>query len=330
MVGQVQVVVPTPANTLLDLMRFFDLGYDEITSANPGVSVWLPARSPRVVIPRQFILPAKPWTGIVINIPQLRLYYFPAAPAGEASQVITYPVSIAREGWATPLGSTTITAKYRDPGWFVPQSIRDEHLRENGVELPEYFPPGADNPMGMLAMRTGFAGIFIHGTNRPWGVGMRTSHGCLHLYPEDAAELFALVRPGTPVRVIDQPFLVGNDGGRWVMASFRPVDEYPGTFPPFTRALQAIVTGFATVAGGAAKRAEISWARVRRLADTPQSVPIAVTVDQPDVSEWLAAIPVERYDYAPFGVDANDARIPDKPARAAVRNSTMRGALSSK
>ena len=211
MVGRVHVVTDIGKSTLLDVARRYDVGYEEIVGANPGVSVWLPPQNGRIVVPTRFVLPERPWTGIVINVAERRLYYFPEPKKGEAPEVMTYPLGIAREGWPTPLGRTAIVAKYRDPGWHVPRSIREEPREDGEPALAAYVPPGPDNPMGMHALRTGFGGIFIHGTNRPWGVGMRVSHGCLHLYPEDAAELFARVRVGTPVRIVDEPQVVGGE-----------------------------------------------------------------------------------------------------------------------
>lgn len=306
-VGHVIVVNPSADNTLLDIARHYDVGYEEIVTANPGVSVWKPGE--RVVVPRQFILPPKPWQGIVLNIPQRRLFYFPSTIKGQQKQVITYPVSIAKEGWSTPLGSTRLTAKYKDPSWLVPKSIQEEHLREEGVEMPEYFPPGPNNPMGMLAMRTGFPGIFIHATNRPWGVGMRTSHGCLHLYPEDAAELFPKVAIGTPVRVINEPILLGNERGRWVMASFEPVQEY-GNAASLEEYAAAALSVLAT------QEIEADNARVQGLIAAPQSVPVALNPDEPEVGEWLATLPVQAYDYEPYGVDANNAQLPEPRPRS--------------
>ncbi len=202
MVGEIRVVtLADPRNTLLDIGRHFDLGYNEITAANPGVSVWMPGAGTRIVVPTEFILPPKPWVGIVVDVPQRRLYYFPTPRPGEPARVITFPVGIARPGWPTPLGSTRIIAKYKDPSWIVPKDILQEHHQEGDARFPSYFPPGPGNPMGMLAMQTGFPAIFIHGTNRPWGVGMEVSHGCVHLYPEDAADLFPRLPVGTPVRV---------------------------------------------------------------------------------------------------------------------------------
>ena len=308
-VGELRVVLPSSDNTLLDIARHFDLGYEEIVAANPGVSVWTPGAGTKVVVPGRFILPRKPWRGIVINIPQRRFYYFPTPRQGEPRQVITYPVSIAREGWSTPLGQTRIVAKYRDPSWFVPKSIWAENLLDEGVEMPEYFPPGPDNPMGMLALRTGFPGIYIHATNRPWGVGMRTSHGCIHLYPEDAAELFPLVRVGTPVRFVDEPFLVGSDRGRLVMASFVPVAEYAPSDSSEYRAFQALQE-FMVVGDVQGVVNLIDWSRINRLIATPQPVPAVVTNDQSDLENELAALVPLPYDLPPYGSEANNAATP--------------------
>lgn len=308
-VGELKVVHPSADNTLLDVARHFDVGYEEIVAANPEVSVWTPGEKARVVVPRQFILPPKPWQGIVINIPQRRLYYFPAPAKGQPGEVITYPISIAREGWSTPLGQTRITAKHENPSWFVPESIQVEHLLDEGVELPEYFPPGPDNPMGMLALRTGFPGIYIHGTNRPWGVGMRTSHGCIHLYPEDAAELFPLVQVGTPVRVINESLIAGNDRGRLVMASFEAVAEYPQAIEAEFKVFQAL-EAFLPAGTTGSGLGLIDWSRIDRLIATPQPVPVAVTRDQPDLHEQLRTLVAEPYEEPPYGSDANDARVP--------------------
>jgi L,D-transpeptidase ErfK/SrfK len=309
-VGKVLVVDPTPENTMLDIARHFDLGYEEIERANPQQSVWTP--SGRVVVPREFILPPKPWQGIVVNIPQRRLYYFPPVAKGQAAKVITYPVSIAREGWSTPLGTTKIISKDKDPAWFVPKSIQEEHKREEGVEFPEYFPPGPDNPMGMLAMQTGFPGIFIHATNKPWGVGLRTSHGCLHLYPEDAAEIFPILKIGTPVRVIDQPAVIGKDKGGWVMATYEPVGEYPDKRPLAERVREALSA--LHVAPG-----QFDEARVDRLADKPQPVPVALETSQPDLHDKLAQLTVQPYNFAPYGRDANNASLPQLPANEDIQ-----------
>jgi L,D-transpeptidase ErfK/SrfK len=309
-VGKVRIVRPGKENTLLDIARRFDIGYHEITAANPTQDIWLPNPSIPLIIPSQFVLPPKPWKGIVINIPQRRLFYFPPPAKNKPEQVWTFPVSIAREGWSTPLGDTQITGKHKDPGWFVPKSIQQEKLLEGEVNFPTYFPPGPENPMGMLAMQTGFEGIFIHGTNKPWGVGMRTSHGCFHLYPEDAATLFQDIRQGTPVRIMDQPFAVGVYQGQLAMASYPPVGEYNARQNPFTRAILAITPWLYEKDETGQAKYLVDWRQVQELTLKSQVLPTPINPDAMPIEEALSKMPVEDYIWPPYGDDANTARPP--------------------
>lgn len=320
LVGRPRIVVPTRENTLLDIARQLDVGYHEITWANPGVDVWLPEKNSKVVIPTQFILPPKPWTGIVLNISQRRLFYFPPPAKGEKAKVITFPVSIAREGWSTPLGTTKVIAKHKDPAWFVPKSIQKEHKESGEEDFPEYFPPGPDNPMGMLAIQLGFQSIFIHGTNRPWGVGMRTSHGCLHLYPEDAAAIFPLVNKNTPVRIIDEPIVVGLHQGQLYMASYEAVAEYGSSQDLMTRASLALAPYLEPAPMPSAKfksanrqqinAYEVDWKKVRKMTRQAQVIPLSIAPEGKSLEDVLNAIAPDLYDYLPYGVDANDASLP--------------------
>jgi L,D-transpeptidase ErfK/SrfK len=303
-VGQLQVVTADSRNTLLDIARHFDLGFEEITVANPGVSIWLPGEGTPIVVPTEFILPPRPWQGIVINIPQRRLYYFPRPKPKERATVVTFPIGTARPGWPTPLGSTRITAKYEDPSWFVPKSIQEEHRSEGEPDFPEYFPPGPDNPMGMLALKTGFDKIFIHGTNRPWGVGMRVTHGCIRLYPEDAAWLFPEVAVGTPVRIINQPVMVGERNKLLYLSVFEPVDGYSADqVSPLAQAMDAV----------ALYDALVDWNRVEQVVAARRRVPIPVSVGAPSLDDIIASIQPEKYDFEPYGIEANQGLPPDIP-----------------
>lgn len=306
-VGRVRVVrLDDARNTLLDIARHYDLGYNEITAANPGVSLWLPGAGTRIVVPTEFILPPRPWVGIVVDIPRRRLYYFPPPARGESARVVTFPIGIAQPGWPTPLGETRIIAKFKDPSWIVPKNILEEHREAGEPDYPKYFPPGPDNPMGMLAMETGFSEVFIHGTNHPWGVGMRVSHGCLHLYPEDAAYLFARLRVGTPVRVIDAPVLVGERGGTLYLSASPPVGDYASAESVLTRAVAA-VTRYRSEHALAGK---VSWNGVIRIAQAHRIVPAPVSVGAPGLATQIAALQPEAYAVAPYGADANDAEAP--------------------
>jgi L,D-transpeptidase ErfK/SrfK len=307
-VGRVQVVTDIGSNTLLDIARRYDLGYEEIVAANPGMSVWLPPQNGRIVVPTQFVLPQKPWAGIVINVAQRRLFHFPEPKKGEAPRVVTYPLGVARGGWPTPLGRTAIVAKYRDPAWRVPQSIHDERRSEGEPALPAWVPPGPDNPMGMHALETGFRSIFIHATNRPWGIGLRVTHGCLRLYPEDAAELFAAVRIGTPVRIVDERFAVGVRAGRAFMASF----EAAAAGPEVDKLWQAASAVDRVLEGEARRkrRVELDWSRVREAALGRHVIPFPLSAPVDAAEDTAAGIAAQRYPYAPYDLDANGSLPP--------------------
>ncbi|MGR9115765.1 MAG: L,D-transpeptidase family protein [Gammaproteobacteria bacterium] len=196
-------------DTLLDIARRFNVGQTEILLANPKVDRWLPKQGTKVKIPNSRLLPAAPRHGIVLNLPEYRMYYYPAkGMPGYKKTVTTHPVSIGRMDWHTPLGKTTIVTKVENPTWTPPESIKKEHA-EKGDILPEVVAAGPDNPLGLFAMRLGVPGYLIHSTNKPYGVGMSVTHGCIRMYPEDIEKLFPQVPVGTPVYIINQPIKVG-------------------------------------------------------------------------------------------------------------------------
>ncbi len=203
LIGIPTIYVTRESDTLLDIARAYDLGYVETRAANPGIDPWLPGAGKVLTLPTQIVLPDAPRRGIVMNLAELRLYYFP--PAGEP---LSFPIGIGREGWETPVGHTRIVRKSVHPVW-VPTA--SEH--EENPDLPAMVGPGPNNPMGDYALYLGWRGYAIHGTNRPYSVGRRGSHGCIRLYPEDIEVLFHAVAPGTPVTVIDQPAKVGWSAG---------------------------------------------------------------------------------------------------------------------
>ena len=201
-IGEPQIVHTSAENTFSDLAREYGLGYDEIVAANPDIDPWLPGDETPVLLPTQYVLPDLPHRGLILNIASKRLFYFPEVAEGEPVQVLTYPIGIGRVGWKTPLGDTTVTAKAKDPSWWVPASVRKEHA-EMGDPLPSVVPPGPDNPLGHRVLKLDMPGYLIHGTNQPYGVGMRVSHGCVRLYPENIETLYELVAVGEPVTIID-------------------------------------------------------------------------------------------------------------------------------
>ncbi len=223
-IGEVKVVHAQREETLLDIARAHSLGYDEMVHANPGVDRWAPGEKTPIVLPTRYILPDTPREGIVLNIAEMRVYYYPAASAGGERVVHTYPVSIGRMDWKTPMGLTKVIAKDVDPAWRPPASIKAEHAAEGDI-LPDVVPGGPDNPLGRFAMRLGVPGYLIHGTNKPFGIGMRVTHGCVRMYPEDIEHLFGMVPIGTPVRLIDQPVKVGRLNGEWLVEAHEPLEE---------------------------------------------------------------------------------------------------------
>jgi L,D-transpeptidase ErfK/SrfK len=225
-VGNDSAVTTVYEDTLPDIAHHYSLGYYEIIRANPGVDVWLPGADKRLTLPGRHILPAGPREGIVVNLPEHRLYYFPKPQGHDKPIVITYPVSIGKMDWRTPLGETRVIAKIVHPAWYPPASIRKEHA-ERDDPLPTVVPPGPDNPLGDYALRlaAGHGEYMIHGTNNPTAVGMAVTHGCIRMYPEDVAALFALIPVGTKVRLVNEPVKVAWVDGELFLEAHPPVDS---------------------------------------------------------------------------------------------------------
>jgi L,D-transpeptidase ErfK/SrfK len=224
-IGAISTMVASHDDTLVDIARRHGLGYQDIVRANPTVNVWVPGEGTEIVLPNRFVLPPGPRTGLVLNLAEYRMYYYPRPQEGQPAVVHTYPMSIGRMDWETPLGRTQIVAMAKNPAWYPPQSVRDEHAAD-GDPLPRVVPPGPANPLGTRALRLGLPGYLIHGTNRPAGVGMRVSHGCVRMFPEDIEFLFERISVKTAVRIVNVPVKVGWDGEALV-AEVHPLLEEP-------------------------------------------------------------------------------------------------------
>jgi L,D-transpeptidase ErfK/SrfK len=233
LVGEDKSVVTVYEDTLYDLARKFSLGSEELIRVNPGIDPWLPGAGTQLVVPDRHILPPGPREGIVVNLPEHRLYYYPKPKRGGPREVITYPVSIGKMDWRTPLGETHVIAKQKDPFWYPPESVRKEHA-EAGDPLPPRVPPGPDNPLGQYAMRlaAGKGTYLIHGTNNPIAVGLAVTHGCIRMYPDDVAALYPLIPVGTPVRLINEPVKVAWLDGELLLEAHPPVDAQGQSFEP--------------------------------------------------------------------------------------------------
>lgn len=266
--GELEYHIATADDFFVDLARRYDVGYVELVAANPGVDPWLPGRGAPLIIPTAHLLPEAPRRGIVINLAEMRLYYFD----GKGGPV-SHPLGIGQESWETPLGSTTVSRKGSNPTWYPPKSIRAEK-----PWLPAAVPPGPDNPLGEYAVYLGWPKYLIHGTNKPAGVGRRVSHGCLRMYPEDIEALFSQVAIGTPVTVVDQPLKVGWRG-RHLYIEVHPTQSQADQLEIESRFSAAPVPDLRkrimAAAGDAVER--IDWRVVETAAAERLGIPVRIT-----------------------------------------------------
>jgi L,D-transpeptidase ErfK/SrfK len=290
-VGYVQKVTVGKDDTMPDIARRFDVGYEEILLANPGVDAWLPGVGREVVVPTQFVLPAAPHEGVVVNVAAMRIFYYPPHKKGEPQLVYTHPIGIGRVGWKTPEGTAKIVSREKDPVWVVPKSVREEHA-EDGEKLPAVVPAGPDNPLGQYAFRLSWPSYLIHGTNKPYGVGMRSSHGCMRLYPEDIAVFFDLIPIGTKVTVVNQPYLFGwRDGVLYMQAYAVMEDDSRDWNSNRKRLLSNLLNPKQRQKIGQrieGQDKDIDWQRVGDLAHAPRAIPVQVTGGGEGLDEVLA------------------------------------------
>ena len=296
-VGQLQVTVARQEDTLPDIARRFNIGYEEIVRANPGVDPWLPGEGTRIVLPTRFVLPDAPREGLVFNLASMRLfYYLPRQDKNAPLEVITHPIGIGRVGWSTPEGRTRIVSRVKDPTWTPPQSVREEHAK-NGDPLPAKVPAGPDNPLGRHMMRFDWPSYLMHGTNKPYGVGMRVSHGCIRLYPEDIASLFDEVPVGTGVTVVNQPYLLGWQGDVLYVQAYGPLEDDERNWEHGPASLRKKGAGSKSALWKriVAEDARINWELAREVSGEPTGIPFAVTLGQErPLQALLAAAPTVR------------------------------------
>jgi L,D-transpeptidase ErfK/SrfK len=291
-IGMVTTAVAEHEDTLLDIGRRYGVGYEEIIAANPGVDPWLPGDGTEVLIPSRFVLPDAPREGIVVNLPEHRLYYYPPARAGERRVVRTYPISTGKMDWKTPLGVTRVVTKQERPNWYPPESVRLEH-EARGDPLPKVVPAGPDNPLGEYAMRLGIPGgaYLIHGTNRPAGVGMQVTHGCIRMYPEDIASFYTMIPVNTKVNLIDQTTKAGWYRGTLYLERQAPLEgtNDPSHMDPAE--LERVVN--AAIAG---RDAVVDWNAAQRAFEQASGVPVPIgrqNLSPPPTSDAPPPAPAE-------------------------------------
>ena len=277
LIGEIVTTEAGERDTLLDIARLYGFGYQDMKLVNPELDTWLPGAGQKVILPAQFVLPAARQEGIVLNIPEMRLYYYPPPAKGGPREVLTYPLGIGREGWATPYIATRIIEKKVRPSWYPPESIRREHA-EAGDPLPKVVRPGPDNPLGDYAMRLGRPEYLIHGTNKPYGIGMRVSHGCIRLYPEDIEALFAEVTLKTPVNIINQPYKLGVKDEVIYLEAHPFLQE---DSEQYQNNLTSVVSLLINMAGG--RDYELDWDKAHEAINRPTGLPVAIGMFLPEV-----------------------------------------------
>lgn len=318
-VGELQVIHSREKDTFIDIAQAYHLGYDEMVEANPGIDPWLPGEGTRIVLPSRFVLPDAPHQGIVLNVASKRLFYYPKPQKGAPTLVYTFPISIGREGWATPLGVTRVISKKKDPLWRVPASVRKEHA-EDGDPLPAVVPPGPDNPLGRYAMRLAIPGDYlIHGTNKPAGVGMRISHGCIRMNPDDIEWLFPQVPVGLPVHIVNQPVLIGSVGGELYLEANPALEE-----DKTRRTASMLREVEKRLAKASTPGALVDYERVARISKEQRGIPVSIMAGGMDLEAAVQAAPtvtnIVTYDWFADGK-------PDKtsaPAPAPKANRTVK------
>ena len=249
-------------DTFAKVARHAGVGYTGLRRANPGVDEWLPGAGVSLQLPTSMLLPATPRTGVVINLGELRLYYF----TPDANKVFVFPIGIGSEGRETPVMSTSVVGKIENPVWYPPQSVRDRHAAKGDV-LPRVVPPGPENPLGPFALQLARSGYFIHGTNAPIGVGQRVSSGCIRMYNNHIESLVFAVANGTAVRVIDQPYKAGWQGEHLYLEAHPPEQS----LRDHTGAVAAII------AATQSRNVSVDWQVVAEVARTGSGLPVRIS-----------------------------------------------------
>lgn len=290
-VGSLGVIELKAGDTLSDVARHFGLGYEEIAAANPELDPWVINDRTRALVPLQFVLPKAPRRGIVINLAAMRLFHYPSANAG--AQVVTYPVGIGKEGRSTPTGTMSIAQKKKHPTWRPTQSILNDHLKR-GDPLPAIVPPGPDNPLGDYAMYLTAPRYLIHGTNKPYSIGLRASNGCIRLYPENIEPLFATVPVREPVTIVNQPYLIGSRGGVFFLEAYKPHEELDES-----AARKRIRSELKTLETD--RNQSFDWKRIDQVLSDARGIPFPISSETPSIDGVLSSATPLRHPGIFFG-----------------------------
>jgi L,D-transpeptidase ErfK/SrfK len=269
-IGQLAVIRLKRGDTLPDIARHFSLGINTVSAANPGVDVWVPRIWQRIVLPLSFVLPEARRKGIVINLAAMRLFYF--KNDGNQQAVSTFPVGVGTAERPTPMGRMYITRKKMRPSWYVPASIAADH-RKKGDPLPAVVPPGPLNPLGDHALYLSKPGYLLHGTNKPASVGLRATNGCIRLYPEDIKRLYDTTPMKTPVKIVNQPYLVGRRNEIVYLEAHGP---FEASSTDKLKKAYAKLKHLEMKTGRA-----LDWHKIKKVVAEVRGIPVAVTANGP-------------------------------------------------
>lgn len=283
LIGGLETTTTKYEDTLVHLARKYNVGFVEMRAANPGVDPWMPGSGTKITLPTQHIIPDAPHNGVVINLPEMRMYYF----FDQKEPPATYPIGIGRTGLTTPLGSTTISHMSVDPTWRP-----TDRMRAEDPTLPAVVPPGPENPMGTHAMYLGWPSYAIHGTDKPYSIGRRLSSGCIRMYPEDIITLFDNVKPGTQIMVVDQPVKTAWINDKYYV-QVHPTQEQSDMlshdsmtkpeYPIRDDDIKTILTGVGPTEG-----VTLQWDKIRSAVKERRGIPIIVATKNSKKSEAAA------------------------------------------
>lgn len=268
LIGNVSNTIVQEGDNFFTIAHRLDLGYMELIEANQGVNPDKPIPGTVIIIPSRYILPNTLRQGIIINLAEMRMYYFPK----NSKEVWTFPVGIGRQGSQTPDGVMTVIEHMDHPTWHAPESVRAERAKE-GIEIPKMVPPGPDNPLGEYALRLSMQTYLIHGTNDNTGVGRRSSSGCLRMYPEDIEKLYHAVKKGETVKVINAPYKIGRHDGDVYVEGHLPLQEVQGKYANLDKVLEKNLFEL----GGAQIQQAVDMKKALRIASEQQGLPQRVS-----------------------------------------------------
>lgn len=268
-IGQSAQIRAKKGMTFDQLAQRYDIGAQELMDANPRIKPYAIPVGAKITIPTEYILPPEQdRKGIVINLAEMRLYYFDK----NNNTVMTFPVAVGRDGWNTPLGKTYVYRKEEAPVWNVPKSIRDEYFKKTGLEHPLRIEAGSDNPLGDYAIYLHMDGYLIHGTNSPASIGRRVSSGCIRMFNGDVSELFKYVKRGTPVNILYDPNKVGWRDGKLYLEvhSVSPAKNENVSSDTVSEMISSALNGHS---------ANIDWTAVKKVINAHNGIPTQIGVE---------------------------------------------------